>query len=284
MNSKFLTHLTFSLFFVVMLNAQTAPTPTENVVNLKLIVKDLANNQEFNLHTEEDTYYGLPYTDFFFLIELDNQSDSYETNYFRLKCIFNQISNSSAFPGEILGATAPVIIPPVKKKKTFAYSSQGYVSEYPFLAEIDYTIKPAEYLVTLKLLKYRNQQDYLDGNGNFVIETIHTFHLITNHHPDPITTRSTLDTFKIKTYPNPTKDNIVIEHSNITNLSNSKTPLNLTIFNKEGNRIRSQKLVGTYTNNNGLQYRVHTSKLPKGIYFFEITKGKNTTVKKIIKE
>lgn len=280
MNLKNFTFTTLFLLFIGNTSAQTViQAPADDISNMTLLAEDIFNRQVFSLHTEA-IHRFTPGNDYGFRVLLDFQSEARNVTYFRLRYTFAVLKPDGTIDHSepLMGVTAPVIIPPVKRNVINEYRPIGL---YPYFIHNTVPLFPSSYKVTITLYRYENLQDYLDGNGNYtegpsVKYTLKPFNNST----------STERRAKVSTYPNPSTDQVFIEYTN-TNASTitlKQNPIQVTIFNKEGIKVSSHYIRNFSTKENSVLYNLDISKLSKGMYFFEIKNGKHTQVKTIIKE
>ncbi len=280
MNLKNFTLTTLFLLFMGNTSAQTAiQTPANDISNMTLQVEDISNRQVFTLHTKA-IHHFTPGNDYGFRILLDFQSEARNVTYFRLRYTFAVLNQDGTIDHSepLMGVTAPVIIPPVKRNIINNYRPIGL---YPYFIHNTVPLFPRNYKVTITLYRYENLQDYLDGNGNYT-EGPSVQYILKPFNGSTSTERSA----KVSTYPNPSTDDVFIEYTNT--VSNTfplkQNPIQVTIFNKEGIKVSSHYIRNFSTKKNSVLYNLDISKLSKGMYFFEIKNGKHTQVKTIIKE
>jgi len=276
MKLKFYTLTTFCLFFMLKVNAQiTDPVSSiSNEIDLKLLVKDSPHGQTFSLQSEKyhDVFHEI--NSITYNISLDYQSSQQITSYFGLKCHFDKINNVDPIaPADpILTATAPVIIPPIKKKKR---EVRGYSETYPHLAKIIYRLHSENYKVTIELLKYNTFEDYIAKNDNYIVNTSKVIYLDARHN---ISSNSELSAIA---HPNPSINYLTIE---LTQSMIGNIPLEVLIFNDRGIKVSQHTLTKASTPTNSALYNLDTSQLQKGTYYVQLSHGGKTQVKTIIKE
>ena len=268
---------TLCLFFIVKINAQSTSSTSsvKNQIDLTLIVKDSSSGQEFSLHAQNyhDVFHQIDTITY--NISLDYKSDLDITSYFRIKCVFLRIPSATDPVGfadyPMLGATAPVIIPPVKKKKREARKP----FKYPYLAKVTYPIRPTNYEVAIKLLKYESYEDYIAASNNYIVKSTKTIYINAAHNLPSSRNASMV------AYPNPSMDYLIIKH---TNTSVKNTPLEVIIFNDKGVQVSQHTLVNSSIETNSSSYNLDTSQLQNGTYYVQLSHEGKTQVKTIIKE
>lgn len=276
MKMKIYTLATLCLFFFTKISAQNvdAVSSIDNEIDLTLLVEDAPLGQEFRLLAEDyhDVFHEIDYINY--NISLNYKSTQNVTSYFALRCHFEEILfvNPTNTDDPLKTATAPVIIPPVKKKK----KEPRQVSEgYPHLAKIIYRIHPRVYQVKIELLKYKTYDDYILENDNY---TVRTTKLISINAKHDIPSNSEVS---MVTYPNPSIDHLTIE---LINTTTENLPLEVVIFNDKGVQVSQHTLVNSSTETNSSLYNLDTSHLQNGTYYVQLSHGGKTQVKTIIKE
>ncbi len=277
MKMKIYTLTALCLFFFTKISAQNvdAVSSVGNQIDLTLLVKDGLYGQVFDLLAEDNHNVFHQQDMITYNISLNYQSTESTTSYFRLKCEFEVLQYTSpVIPDDFpfLGVTAPVIIPPVKKKKGETIRPLG---TYPYLAEVPYRIHPRNYKVTIELLKYHTFDDYIANNDNYIVSSTKVIYLNANH--DMPSASEVLMT----TYPNPSIGHLTIEY---TNTATENIPLNVAIFNNKGVQISQHTLINSSTETNNSLYNLDTSHLQNGTYYVQLSRGGKTQVKIIIKE
>ncbi|WP_298417420.1 T9SS type A sorting domain-containing protein [uncultured Kordia sp.] len=278
MNLKTYTLTTLCLFFLLKINAQNIDpvSSIDNEIDLTLLVEDGLQEQTFSLLA--DDYHNVFHAQdmITYKINLKYQSTAATTTYFRLKCTFEEVFYASpGLPASFLfrGTTAPVIIPPVKKKKR---DNRRPIGIYPYAAEIIYRIHPKNYRVTIELLKYDNIDDYLEGNENYTVnERSKVIYLNATH--DMPSQRALSAT----AFPNPSTDYLIIEHT--TNTTNN-SPLEVIIFNDKGVKVSQHTVTNSDIEATKASYNLDTSHLQNGTYYVQLSYEGKTQVKTIIKK
>ncbi|WP_046758878.1 T9SS type A sorting domain-containing protein [Kordia jejudonensis] len=278
MNLKSYTLTALCLFFMLKINAQATDYSPDvmNKIDLTLLVEDSVSGQKFSLLADDFHYVQILHF-VNYNVRLNYQSQEDTTHYFRIRCIFEDVTLSSPSHTTslvdplMLGATAPVIIPPVKKKK----KRQVVDSEpiYPYLAKIIYRMYPKRYRVTIELLQYETEQDYLDNTGTTEVKATKVIFLDTLRHSS--------DRSSIVAYPNPTVDYLYIRQ---TDLAAVNEPLQIVIYSDKGAKMSQHTLTNKSTTPTEALYDVNTSHLPNGTYYVHLTHGGKTEVKTIIKK
>ncbi|AXG68655.1 hypothetical protein KORDIASMS9_00871 [Kordia sp. SMS9] len=280
MNLKKITLTTLFLFCIFNISAQNVQSAGYNNVDMLLTVADSLQYQKFELTTGTDTYYAKPFKNLFINIDLDYQPTENVTSYFRLEFKFTNPENVGNVGTTSLGITAPVLIPPVSKKKAERKGpSNSYT--YPFTAEVEYPILPITYDVNVKLLKYATQRDYIDKTPNFKVKDSISFSLIAEEFtPNPN------EFVVVTTYPNPITNQITIMYaeSGTQNPTAAQEPLEVAIFDNTGNPVSQHTLMSTSFNDTSISYTMDTSQLQPGTYYFQLTRAGETTIKTIIKQ
>lgn len=276
MKLKIYTLTAFCLFFSVKISAQDLDTATSigNQIDLTLLVEDKPLGQKFSLHAD-DIHNVLALNYINYNISLNYQSGQDITSYFRIGCRFDKIAYiDPANPADpfFLGTTAPVIIPPVKKKKVRVFLDPS--ETYPFMANVIYRMNSKAYRVTIELLKYESYQDYIDGNDNYSVNATKVIYL---NVLDRVANRAA----SLITYPNPSIDHVIIKPTQTTA---KNTPLEVTIYTDKGAKLSQHTLTTTSTDLNKVLYNLDTSHLKKGTYYFQLSHGGKTQFKTIIKE
>lgn len=277
MKMKIYTLTALCLFFFTKISAQNvdAVSSVGNQIDLTLLVKDGLYGQVFDLLAEDNHNVFHQQDMITYNISLNYQSTESTTSYFRLKCEFEVLQYTSpVIPDDFpfLGVTAPVIIPPVKKKKG---ENIRPIGTYPYLAEVPYRIHPRNYKVTIELLKYHTFDDYMANNNNYIVSTTKVIYLNANHDMPSASEVSMV------TYPNPSIGLLTIEYANTTT---ENTSLNVVIFTNKGVQISQHTLIDSRTETNNSLYNLDTSHLQNGTYYIQLSREGKTQVKTIIKE
>ncbi|WP_430411243.1 T9SS type A sorting domain-containing protein [Kordia sp.] len=283
MKLKIYTLTTFCLFFMIKINAQDMYSfaEVENQIDLTLTIEDGPSGQTFELLTEDNHNIDYRHDFINYNISLEYKSDLHSDGFFWLSCYFLPIGSNApiTLPDPLLGATAPVIIPPVRKKKG-EVSKLFSSNDYPHVAKVVYYMRPTVYQVTIELLRYKTRQDYLEGNED---NSVHFKKIIFVNaaHPAPSGRNAA-----VTTYPNPSVNYLTIEftENGTENPSAPTMPLQVAIFNDKGLKVSEHSLTNFTKNANKTRYNLDTSNLPKGMYFCTIQQGTFTQVKTIIKE
>jgi len=239
MNLKTITFSALFLFFIGNTSAQTTSASNSDIANITLSVRDILGVQNFILETNSIQYFR-PGNEYRFKILLNYESEINDTAFFRLTYSFdvpNFNGTLADYQALMLGTTVPVIIPPVKKNIASEYRPAG--EQYPHTVISLVPLFPIDYNVTLKLCRYDSFEDYVAENGNCTESSSVTYELKAQR----ASSTSTTDSYTIKTYPNPTTDLVVIEYINTATKSVSllKTPIQITIFNKEAIKVVNAK-------------------------------------------
>lgn len=285
MNLKMFTLTLLYLFSFTKIHAQSteAPNPNTNKVKLLLIVKDALMSQTFSLATDE-IQNAIPHQSIRFTMDLKYQSLQDEVSYFRLKYEFFIPNKNGTIGLPAFGITAPVLIPPVKKKKERDELNKDRDGKngFPFtFIVLDELIEPEEYLVRISMYKYETYDDYILGNQAFTEGPVCEFILsATEAAPIPDTP------VNVVTYPNPVINtlNIVYADTNTNNSTTPQHPLEVTIFNHQGFFVSQYSIANAATTSNSSSYHLDVSHLPTGTYYCELTRNGETTIKTIIKQ
>ncbi|WP_298509357.1 T9SS type A sorting domain-containing protein [uncultured Kordia sp.] len=279
MNSRIFTLIpVFVLFciakaFTQNTHANASPS-TVNIINMTLLAEDSTKGLEFKFQTD-DVYYATPDASIKLLIELDYQSQLKDTSFLGIRYAFKEKDNSLP-SGLTHGITAPVLIPPVRKKRPNEYRPSGEPN-YPFSIDTNLHLATKTYTATITLYKYRDIDDYI-SNGNSKEIAEYTFDIIvSSQNSTPLASRNLENSMLVKTYPNPSADHIIIEQMNTTA---ANTPLEVVIFNDKGIKVRQYRLTST----NNAPYNLNISHLQKGMYFLQLSQGNKTQVKTIVKK
>ncbi|WP_298509365.1 T9SS type A sorting domain-containing protein [uncultured Kordia sp.] len=279
MNLKFFTLTTLFFFFIVKTNAQTSTTAQYNKIGITLSVEDsISGGQSFKL-TAQDEYLIFPYRSTFFEIDLEYQSTEDIVSYFGIQ--YKLCKMNEGIIGEIVrGVTVPVLIPPVRKKKSgFEAGARIGGRQYPHKIYTRYVTEYTDYFARIILVKYDSRQDYLDETNNFQeIDTVE-FDLI-RHTNDNLLLNSP-ESFTVTTHPNPITNQITITTQNAPS---PQAPMEVVIFNNKGIKVSNHTLVVFETTENSISYNLDTTHLPKGVYYYKFKQGTKTLVKTIIKE
>jgi len=281
MNSKIFTLTTLLFLFIIKVSAQIPYAPIDNIADVDFLVTDGINGQHFVI-TSENEYYLPNDTNIIFRINLDNSSQENTIGYFGIQYKLTKLLADGS-PGEIIrGITTPVLIPPVKKKKTI---SGLRPEEYPFLIHGEHILLNTKYKVEMNLVKYRSRYDYLnETNGYDALLPAISFNL--NVILGNAISENSSNSFFISAYPNPSTDHVTIEHVNAAtkNSTSHNTPLEVIIFNDKGRKVSNHSLTNLGKKKNKTSYNLDTTHLPKGMYFFQIRHEKGTFIKTIIKK
>ncbi len=280
MNLKNFTLTTLFLCCVVNISAQNVQSAAYNNIDMLLTVKDSSQGQRFKLTTGTDTYYAQPFKNLIINIDLDYQSTENVTSYFGLRFKLPQGDSVGNVGTNSLGITAPVLIPPVSKKKA-ERKNPSNSNTYPYTTEVEYPILPKTYNVKVKLLKYATHRDYIEETSNFMVKDSVSFSLIADEFtPNPN------EFVVVTTYPNPITNQITIMYaeSGTQNPSAAQEPLEVAIFDNTGNPVSQHILTSTSFNDTSVSYTMDTSQLQSGTYYFQLTRAGETTVKTIIKQ
>lgn len=278
MKFKIYTLTTLCLFFMTRTTAQGISSPSEirNQIDLTLLVEDGPSRQEFRLQAEDnhDVYHEIDMINYY--ISLAYQSSEDTTSYFALRCTFETLTDADGIPlvQPLMTATAPVIIPPVKKKKS---EIQRAKLDYPYIATIPYRIHPRRYKVTIELLKFETYEDYIAVNNNHTVSATKIIYLDATHRI------SSERTAIVTTYPNPTLDHLTITYTS-ENAVPSTARTEVTIYNDKGIQVSQHSLVNTSTDIHKPSYTLDTSHLQRGTYYVQIMSEGKTQTKTILKE
>lgn len=281
MKLKTFTLTALFLFFLIKINAQNPYASTDNIVDINFLVTDGINGQNYEI-TSENEHYVPSGSNFIFRINLDNSSIEDSVNYFGIQYTLTKLL-SDGTPGEILrGITAPVLIPPVKKKK----AREGIrPEEYPFLIHGKHTLLNIRYEVKMNLVKYRSRYDYLnETNGYDRLLPGITFYL--NASFSTAAFENSSDSFSVLTYPNPSTNFVTFDytHEATANAVLQQRPLDVTIFNDKGIKVSQYSLANSSTKTNRVSYSLNISHLPKGRYYFQLLHEGKTQIKTILKK
>ncbi|WP_298417422.1 T9SS type A sorting domain-containing protein [uncultured Kordia sp.] len=289
MNSKIFTLSMMFLLCIGYTNAQgfNPASTNENAIDVVIVVDNnsraIGTKKGFRLHASPDQIIN-QFSDFKLRINLEYLSSLFRDSYFRLAYNIGITANGIVgTPSH--GTTAPVIIPPVKKK--ILSFEQGIVAGYPYLIPSTFPLTGAEYKVYITLIQYETEQDQQNDTGIKTLGPEIEFTFKTSDYTSsPIDSTTGSGTVNLLTYPNPSTDYITIELANITTnpISTQQQPIQLAIFNKNGGKVSSHTITRSGIKNKNALYTIATTNLPKDIYFFEITHGKSKTVKTIIKK
>ncbi|MEM6720767.1 MAG: T9SS type A sorting domain-containing protein [Bacteroidota bacterium] len=272
-------------------SAQMHSSSSVNIINLDLIISDRLNGEQGVTLTsapEIDVYAGHTIG---FNINLKYQSSLANTRYFwfgyskPIKDARLSLTNQQAIDIPVDdGITAPIIIPPVRKKKV---SKDILTSIYPFKVKSD--IIPTQigqrFRVIVVLDEYDNAKDYLLGENGKPSAVVHSFY-INVLSGAAFTQESTPIEFSMSTYPNPSIDHLTIQHTYTTPLSApiQPTPIKVIIYNDQGIFISEHTVASTTTNVNSTLYRIDTTHLVAGTYYFKLIHDGKITVKTVIKQ
>ncbi|WP_298509354.1 T9SS type A sorting domain-containing protein [uncultured Kordia sp.] len=285
MNLKLFTLTALFLFFVVKVSAQTAdpvvPIPIDNIIDIDFSVTDGINGQHYAITTaaEHAVRSG---DNFIFKINLNHNSQDSTVHYFGIQYTLERLFADGT--REIIrGITAPVLIPPVKKKNgNFEVRIHDIRAEaYPFLIHGTHTLQNIRYEIKMNLVKYDSRADYINETNNYTrIEPAINFILDASNFPIPG------DVVSLRTYPNPSIDHVIIEQTTIAteNTIAQNSPLEVVIFNDKGIKMNQLSLAHNSKKANSTLYTVDVSHLQKGMYFFQFSQGNNTQVKTVIKK
>ncbi|WP_298509361.1 T9SS type A sorting domain-containing protein [uncultured Kordia sp.] len=273
----FTTLLAF--FFILKTTAQNSTAPADNdFIDINLKVTDGSQNQDFKISTESK--HSLPNkTNIAFKIHLDYLSTEDTTSYLGIQYeIFERLVDGSV-GGTLKGLTAPVLIPPVRKKKSRVENKD---KSFPF-SIIDTTQIAANmrYKIVMNIAKFDSQDDYEDhknnnNNTNYEIISLISFDINT------YTANAERDPFLVTISPNPVTDYITIQHTK-TSIEKSLLPkvtLEVRIFNDKGVKVSEYSLTDT----ENAPYTLDISQLQKGVYHCQLSNGTETQVKTIVKQ
>lgn len=279
MNLKHFTHtVLFFLCCIFTINAQTVDPSSSDKIDILIKVKDTPDGQNLEVSTGTDAYYITPFNNFNIRVDLDYASTQNITSYCRLKFKFIESEGIGIAGFAFRGITAPVLIPPVKKKKREGNRPVDSV-EFPYSTEVEYPIAPKTYEVKMTLLKYETQKDYMEETQNF--DPIHTttFWLVADS-PTPLAN----DAVVVTTFPNPITDHLTIVYAIAPNNGAQQIPLNVTIFDHSGTQVSQHTLTSTSADASSISYNLDTTQLQAGTYFFQLVRNGETTIKTIIKQ
>lgn len=281
MNSKIFTLTTLFLFFIIKISAQNANAPIDNIVDINFSVTDGINGQYFAI-TSEGEHFLPSGSDFIFRINLDNSSEEDTVSYFGIQYTLTKLL-ADGTPGQVLrGITAPVLIPPVKKKKSRV---DIRLEEYPFPIPEKHILLNIKYEVKMNLVKYHSREDYLDEETlNYDILPAINFDLNASLYTTAF--ENSLNSFSISAYPNPSTNFVTFDYTSeaIEHAILQQRLLDVTIFNDKGIKVSQHSLTSASAKANSISYNLDTSHLPKGRYYFQLLHGGKTQVKTILKK
>ena len=282
MNLKIFTLSTLFLCLIGNLNAQNPSRSVENTADIILSVRDVEDNQEFTLETDNLQYFTIG-NEYSFRIILNYESEILTTTYYRLQYHFATLNLDGSINQSIplRGTTAPVIIPPVKKSFANEYRPIGI--EYPYVVHSVVPLFPVNYSVTVSLCRYNNIHDYLANINGDCSRGPEVTYTLRGQRASAATHE-----YNVSTYPNPSTDHVTISYTDVNTSKNTVAiqpkPILLSIFNKNGRLINRKTITSYNVKNDEILYDVDISDLPKGMYFFEILHEKSKAVKTNLKE
>ncbi|MEM6687456.1 MAG: T9SS type A sorting domain-containing protein [Bacteroidota bacterium] len=281
--------LMFLLFVGIAYSQINNVTPV-NIIDLDLIVKDVGNNEQQTIISSEPVINVYAGHVVYFRLNLKYESSLPTTRYywFGYDAPKNSIGQVPAgthivdIPTDN-GITAPILIPPVRKKKI----NRGVTYGYP--VSIVSSIIPKEneqnFDVVVVMDEYENRKDYLQGiNGK---PSVVVYGFTVNVLPgDAFTPQIPAAEYLISTYPNPSRDHLTVQHTYTTPLGTplQPTPLEVKIYDDQGNFVSQQTITSTDTNVYQTSYRIDTTQLVAGTYYFKLIHNGKATVKTVIKQ
>ncbi|WP_075344472.1 T9SS type A sorting domain-containing protein [Tenacibaculum agarivorans] len=273
----------FFLFFCATNSAQQVKFITADIT-ISITESPVINEENIEfIYPNEFVFYRND--NVFTKVHLDNQSTLKKMRYFRLELITASIDS---LPPNIrcknftdnLGATAPVIIPPIgddddeRNNLTKTKVNDIIALDYPFVVKKMLWLKSPINKFKFNLLAYDTKERYLNDeygvDGKSVACAVIDIKVLDEDRP-------IIKENKIQTiYPNPFTNRINV----ITNTEN-KTKPKMKLFNGLGRQFPIHFLENSEDKN---LYRLDTSGLKRGIYFFHIQLDKEIYTKTIRKE
>jgi len=276
------TYQLLLLLFILFINtiyAQKESFLTGNKINMVISVtdfpKDDATHSTQKLEMIVPDSLKLNKKDLKLRVVLDYKYVIDTVRYFRL--------SKTVLPGAPLGASLPVIIPPIKKTNDLSEPSDSFGSAngYPHVFKESLHFHLKKHRLHLMLIEYDNEKDYLTDElglkGDVRDEKIISISLTDRESKESIKHDLTENSFLI--YPNPFDDQIFINIGN----KNTSEQVKVDIFSVNGVKVISYNLITPHKNNQK-RYVLDTSRLKKGIYYCYVTEGNGSYYKTIFKE
>ncbi|WP_299441186.1 T9SS type A sorting domain-containing protein [uncultured Aquimarina sp.] len=276
------THRSFLLLLIIFTSvayAQDESFVTGNKINMVISVTDVprddATHSTQKLEMIVPDSLKLNKKDIKLRVVLDYKSVIDTVRYFRL--------SKTVVPGAPLGASLPVIIPPIKKPNDPSEPSDSFSSSngYPYLFNNPLHFHLKKHKLYLSLIEYDTEEDYLKDEfgleGVVRDEKVINISLINRESKELIIDNLTKNSFLL--YPNPFDNQVTID------ISNKKTSeqIKVDVFSINGIKVISYNL-GNAHKNNQQQYILDTSHLKKGVYYCYVTEGSTSYYKTILKE
>lgn len=261
------------------ISGQEALVPKNRTVDVSISVTDSFNDkgvieQVVKLKGPERLAFS-PHDIIRLKLDLDYSSSINTIKYFRL--------SYTVIPSDPFGASAPVIIPPVKNDPTPALSIVEPIFDYPYVFNTPLFFKEKNNSISLRLMEYDNEEDYRndeDGSdGRWLDDILEIDVFINKYRSDRTSIKSTRKN-SIKFYPNPVKDHLTIEYFG---KESNDYKIQMDVYNNNGIKLRSSILKRKGSIGPKTMYSFETLGLEKGMYYCQIIYGENRYYKTLIK-
>lgn len=261
------------------INGQETLTPRNRTVDVSISITDSFNDkgvieQVVKLKGPERLAFR-PYDIIRLKLDLDYSSNINTTKYFRLSYV--------VVPSDPFGASAPVIIPPVRNDPPPAPSIVDPIFDYPYVFNTPLFFKEKNNLISLRLVEYDNEEDYRndeDGSDGNWLDDILEIQVLIDKDRSGRTSMTSTHKDPIQFYPNPVKEHLTIEYFG---KQNNENKIQIEIYNSNGKKVRSSMLKRKSSVGLKTMYGFETLGLEKGMYYCQITSGENKYYKTLVK-
>ncbi|WP_109097498.1 T9SS type A sorting domain-containing protein [Aquimarina sp. AU58] len=261
------------------INAQETLVPQNRTVDVSISVTDSFNDkgiieQVVKLKGPERLAFK-PHDIIRLKLNLDYSSSISTTKYLRL--------SYTVIPSDPFGASAPVIIPPVKNDPIPAPSIVEPVFDYPYVFNTPLFFKEKNNSISLRLMEYDNEEDYRndeDGSDGVWLGDILEIDIFIGKHRSGRTSMTSTHKNPIQFYPNPVKEHLTIEYFD---KQSNDHKIQIDVYNNNGIKLRSRTLKSKNSIGSKAMYRFETLDLEKGMYYCQVTCGENRYYKTLIK-
>lgn len=261
------------------INGQEKLTPRDRTVDVSISITDSFNDkgvieQVVKLKGPERLAFR-PYDIIRLKLDLDYSSNINTTKYFRLSYV--------VVPSDPFGASAPVIIPPVRNDPPPAPSIVDPIFDYPYVFNTPLFFKEKNNLISLRLVEYDNEEDYRndeDGSDGNWLDDILEIQVLIGKDRSGRTSMTSTHKNPIQFYPNPVKEHLTIEYFG---KQNNENKIQIEIYNSNGKKVRSSMLKRKSSVGLKTMYGFETLGLEKGMYYCQIISGENKYYKTLVK-